>query len=178
MKRGLLMYKINFDKYCKFLNWNILFWGIKNDIIGADSAIHYADKLVENNLIENDSLLVELFILDNIDKDNVLGLLSNIVSQDVTEEYTAKKILRYIILDSIRQTIKDNETILSTIENVYADFDYPEDMESFISYMPVDDPTYTPSEHTLKENEQRLIEKFNKFLKNELQFVNKALEKH
>lgn len=171
------MYKINFDKYIHLLNWNVIFLGIRDDLIDAESAIRYANKLVENNVTEDNSLLVELFILENVEKAEVLRLLYDIVSQDVTEEY-AKKILRYIILDSIEQTKQDDKTILNTIENVYADFDYPEDMASFISYMPVDDTTYNPSAHTLKENEQRLIEKFNMFLKNELLLINKELAKN
>ena len=53
---------------------------------------------------------------------------------------------------------------------IYADFDYPEDMEKFISYMPIKDD-YNPTEHTREENEKRILKKVYDFLvrkKNEL----------
>lgn len=46
---------------------------------------------------------------------------------------------------------------------IYADFDYPEDMEEFISYMPIKDD-YNPTEHTKEENEKRILKKVYDFL--------------
>ncbi len=46
---------------------------------------------------------------------------------------------------------------------------------TFISYMPIEDDQYNPSIHTQEENEQRLIENFNNFLKSELQWINKTV---
>ncbi len=62
---------------------------------------------------------------------------------------------------------KDPHEILKDAENVFVDFGYPFDMNSFIGYMPVEDSNYTPSEHTQEENEHKLIENLNKFLENE-----------
>lgn len=169
------MYKINFDKYFELLSWNIVFWGIKNDIIEAESAICYANKLVENNFVENDSLFIELFILENVKKNEVLSLISNMTSLNSSDKDTSLKILRYIILDNIRQSKQDNKSVLNSIENVYADFDYPEDMSLFISYMPIENDEYNPTIHTQEENEQRLINNFEMFLKKELQSIRKII---
>ena len=40
---------------------------------------------------------------------------------------------------------------LGDVEMIYADFDYPECMESFVRYMPVTDG-YDPAEHTYEQN--------------------------
>lgn len=172
------MYSVNFDKYFKLLNWNVIFWGIKSDIIGADSAIDYANALVKNGVIDNEALVVSLLILEDICKDEVLTLIANAITDCDLGEYESLRILRYIILDSIEELSGDNNVVLNAIENVYADFDYPSDMDSFISYMPADDGKYDASEHTQEENERRLIEKFNLFLKKEMQWIKKIYSTH
>ncbi len=166
------MYKLNFDKYFKLLNWNVIYIGIKNDIIPADSAIDYANKLVENNILENDSLLIELFILNNAEKKEVLALIDKMTSDEKFNEETSIRILRFLVLDSIEQRNVENRVVLETVESVYVDFNYPEDMNTFISYMPIEDEEYNPSNHTQEDNERRLVEKFNMFLESELKWVN------
>ena len=165
------MYDISFDNYFKLLNWNIIFWGIKADIISAKSAIDYANALIKRNILKNETLLISLLILDNICKEEVLKLIINIKTNENFNEDESLRILRYIILDNIQESIKDNKEILNNIENVYADFDYPSDMDSFISYMPANDYGYDVSEHTQEENEQRLIKKFNLFLSKEKHWI-------
>lgn len=50
------------------------------------------------------------------------------------------------------------------IDMVYADFDYPEEVESLVSYMPSTDG-YNPLAHTEEENKNNLHAKLVKFLK-------------
>ena len=59
--------------------------------------------------------------------------------------------MRYLILDTARNSLFETNALLEFAEEVYADFDYPEDMNSFIKYMPVSDD-YNPSLHTEEEN--------------------------
>lgn len=165
------MYKINFEKYFKILNWSVIYWGIKSTLIDASSAIDYANKIIENNPKEEEALIIELFILENIDKDEVLLLIGNSVSKERLDEEKSMKILRYIILDSAKKSNKSVHEILDEIGNIYADFNYPSDMNSFVSYMPIEDDNYNPAEHTPEENEQRLFELFNTFLDFELQQI-------
>ena len=170
------MYKLDFDMHFNLITWNVIFWGIKNDIITPDCAVHYAHKLIEKNICDNDDTLVEILILENPQKNEILKLIKRMYSYDSSKKDISINILRYIILDGLRQSEKNNKIVLENIENIYVDFDYPEDMKSFISYMPVEDDTYEPSNHTEEENEQRLIDKFNVFLTDELnRIVNHTL---
>lgn len=159
------MYNINFDKYIEFVDWQVVYWGIQNDFLEPKCAISYAHKMAEYNITEDESLIVDLLILDTQDKNSVVALIEESVAMGNIDAQRCKRVLRYIILDMINQSAED---VLSRVENVYADFEYPEDMNSFISYMPVEDGKYNPSEHNEAENKQRLIGKFNEFLKNEL----------
>ncbi|MEK3933815.1 DUF2247 family protein [Sporosarcina sp. FSL W7-1349] len=50
----------------------------------------------------------------------------------------------------------DLEELLNRVAEVYAVFDYPKDMESFINYLPPSDG-FDPFLYTKEENEIRLI---------------------
>lgn len=53
---------------------------------------------------------------------------------------------------------------------VYADFDYPKDMESFIHYLAPKDG-FNPSPYSKEENEGRLINLLTAFLNQEKQYL-------
>lgn len=165
------MYTIDFNKYLEFLSWDVVYWGIKNDIISAESAVEYANKLIATYLDKDDPLLIELFILENVCKDEVLSLINKRVSPSASKECESLRTLRYIILDGIKHSTKNDKDVIIELENIYADFDYPQDMNPFIGYMPVENDNYNPSVHTQQENEQRLIEKFDLFLQTELEWL-------
>ena len=81
---------------------------------------------------------------------------------------------QYCIIKSLLNEKLSFEELSSKLDVIYADFDYPEDMEKFISYMPIKDD-YNPTEHTREENEKRILKKVYDFLvrkKNELISIN------
>ncbi|MGG1575015.1 DUF2247 family protein [Fictibacillus sp. NRS-1165] len=54
------------------------------------------------------------------------------------------------------------ERLLAKVAEVYANFNYSKDMDSFIHYLPPDD--LIPSSYSKEENVSRLINRFNDFL--------------
>ncbi|WP_313897305.1 DUF2247 family protein [Bacillus cereus group sp. BfR-BA-01380] len=60
--------------------------------------------------------------------------------------------------------------LLNKIVEVYADFDYPEDMERFINYITPRDG-YNPLLYSEEEHIVRLISFFNDFLHKEQQYL-------
>jgi hypothetical protein len=52
---------------------------------------------------------------------------------------------------------------LETVEAIYADFDYPEEVAQFVRYMPVTDG-YDPSCYSAEESQARLFEKWQGYL--------------
>lgn len=73
---------------------------------------------------------------------------------------------RFCILNTMIQNITEKEVLLETIEGLYADFGYPEDMTPFIYYMPVSDDDDT-KQLTTEECRSRLIKKAIDFLAKE-----------
>ena len=161
------MYKIDINSL--LINWEVLYYGIKNDIISPKASIDYASVYLEKNQYEDNSDIIDLLILEDFQKDKVLKLLKRI-KQISTSDFFCKKVLRYLILDTARNSLFDTNALLEFAEEVYADFDYPEDMNSFIKYMPVSDD-YNPSLHTEEENLKHLCHNFDKFMANELLWI-------
>lgn len=58
------------------------------------------------------------------------------------------------------------EDPLGEVERIYADFDYPESMKSFVRYMPVAGE-YNPDKHSHEQNVERLFENWRRFLASE-----------
>lgn len=52
---------------------------------------------------------------------------------------------------------------LEAVEKIYADFDYPKEIEGFVKYMPTTDG-YSPDAHSSVENNQRLFQKWENYL--------------
>ena len=168
------MYSINFDKYFNLINWSCIYWGIREQLIGPKNAVIYAHKVIENNPNNDTPEIIELLIIDKANKNDVLTLIEKMFSakKDLnTKKASALRTLRLILLLEIKNSITDNQDLLNEIENIYADFDYPTDMEGFISYMPNQDNEYDVSKHSPQENIQHLVDKFNMFIDKEFNAV-------
>ena len=75
----------------------------------------------------------------------------------------AKNKIRIAIIANLREHEKNINKLFEEVNLIYEVFDYPFDMESFISYMPTNDD-YIPNEHTQEENERRLLNKLDLFI--------------
>lgn len=68
---------------------------------------------------------------------------------------------RFCILNAMVKNITDDQELLETVEGLYADFGYPQDMVPFIYYMPSGDDL---SQLTYEECLKRLVNKIHNFL--------------
>ena len=156
------MYKIDITKHFESLNFEAIYWGIKNDIIDTNAAIEYADAYAIANTDECSQSVIEILLSEDITKEEMLMLLKKASGLKVLQSETkCMFILRILILSELQN--KSSNELLLKLEKVYADFDYPSDMNDFIYDMPPEDG-YDPSAHSDKENEARLINKFNEFI--------------
>ena len=147
------MLKINFDKYAVLLSWDSIYHGIEKDILSPESAILYAEKIIELNPEIDAPEIISLLVSENTEKDVILSLIKDILSGTpklINSEESDIRLLRYILLSELKENVQDSKRLLSEIENIYADFDYPSDMEGFIAYMPSSD-FYNASEHSEKK---------------------------
>lgn len=166
------MYEID-NKSIVLLGWDSVCLGIEENLIYPKLAIDYAEYVVLQNPEENSSDIVELLILDDLEKDCVLALVRKLTKK---KNKKTKRVLRCAILNSIaNQKLGDGE-ILERIIDVYEDFDCPKDMEEFIAYLPPKDTEeYKPEEHSVEENQRRMVKKFENFLQREVEWVNNQM---
>ena len=83
---------------------------------------------------------------------------------------SSNKKLKYVILNYLRSTTKDNNELLEKVEEVYADFNYPQDMDEFIAYMPAKGSVLMNS---IEDNNKRMINNLDNFLELEKKELDK-----
>ena len=159
-----------------YYDWKTLYVGISINLIDYNELTTYAlkvmcdDKYDENDFInelswgiENslkDEILAKMFIKFKFDR-----LLPG--SKDWNLEIRR---LKYVILNYLRSTTKDNNELLEKVEEVYADFNYPQDMDEFIAYMPAKGSVLMNS---IEENNKRMINNLDNFLELEKKELDK-----
>ncbi len=168
------MYEINVKNHLDILSINSLCWGIENDIIAPEFIIEYANEYLNKNLDCDNSKLIDLLILGDCTKDNVLEIINNENNKRNAEK--EKRIIRYVILQDILEKIDDAEKLFELIESAYADFGYPADMDNFIPYMPAEDETEI-SKYTEFERMQHLLCNFQLFLKQEYVWIKQIFKR-
>lgn len=160
------MYGINiFDKIKMPLDWAMVYHGIKKNILDTDIAQEFAcRKLEHDEQLSEEELELSWNSNNRLD---VLELIEKILdSQGNVEESIerAKDKIRIAIIIYLRETEKDKARLLERIDMIYADFDYPEDMDKFISYMPFCDE-FIPASRTVEDNRNYLLSKLDNFIK-------------
>jgi hypothetical protein len=144
------------------LSWKEAAWGYHHKYLGWSDVVELAcDRLAAG---EDDAAVVELAGVVKSDAHEVGQLIDKLVSKtiDSDEEFTKAKWL-YLNLAWLFENQTTVDDSLEAIEIIYADFEYPEEITSFVRYMPVTDG-YDPSAHTAEENQARLIEKWQSYL--------------
>jgi hypothetical protein len=144
------------------LSWRDALWGYERQLIGWSDVVDIAgDRL----LLDSDNPLeIELSCLEKSEAQQVGELLHVLANNEPDEAGSAsdKKWL-FLVLAWLFENKGDVPDPLSEVESIYADFDYPPEIEGFVSYMPVTDG-YDPSKHSIDENKARLFSKWEQYL--------------
>jgi len=111
-------------------------------------------------------LVIELAGLQKTEAYQVGELLKKLAAtEDFTSQDPAKDKWLYLNLLWLFENKANFSDPLSEVEKIYADFDYPSNIEGFVRYMPVVDG-YNPKKHSKNENEERLFKQWEKYLNN------------
>ncbi len=144
------------------LSWCDIKWGYENNLIGAEVAIKKAENIVLNGNYTKTEL--ELSFLIPSESNDILSFFNKLCRETNEEE---NSIIRekwlYILLSWLWKNRESFEDPLSEVENIYANFDYPAEIENFITYMPPTDG-YDPSIHSHTENINHLMSNWEKYL--------------
>lgn len=136
--------------------WQELDWAIKRNIICKQDVINYAIKILNNGL-KNFDLVLQLSIAEHYE--NIDSILEELMRSDEKKpEKCIEDKWRYAILLYLYIHKDIIKNVYEDIEIVYADFDYPPDMNGFIRYMPLE------NDKGIEENwKQYLYEKKKKY---------------
>ncbi|MEK3933818.1 DUF2247 family protein [Sporosarcina sp. FSL W7-1349] len=158
-------------------DWKTVYAGVKLDLLKPSEISSYAVELLTHHPEIDDPNMIQLaWREEETDYEMVwIRLLKELGVQDLDLDadiwQIEKRKWRFALLASLKMEYPDDlEELLSQVAEVYADFDYPEGMESFINYLPPPDG-FDPSRYTKEENVVRLFTLFNEFLNKELHYL-------
>ncbi|KAA6450396.1 DUF2247 family protein [Bacillus swezeyi] len=166
---------INYD-------WKTLYVGLKLGLIESSDITDFAVEFLTSNPESNNQNIIQLAWGDN-DIDYARILENLIKDSNVNDLFPGsdvwnfeKRKWRFGILMYFKKIYQDDfGELLNKVAEVYADMEYPEDMDSFINYLTPTDG-YNPSLHSQEENTARLINLFNMFLNKEKQYLKNNIE--
>lgn len=143
------------------LNWGDCLWGYKRELLTWKDLIQVALERVENG--SSNELELELA---NVSKDSVWKvseLAQALTEQGGNSEEASKQNWLFLCLAWAYENRKSIPDPLGTVETIYADFDYPSAIESFVRFLPPSDG-YVPAQFSQEQNYQRLMTKWSEFL--------------
>ncbi|MDI3438735.1 DUF2247 family protein [Erwinia sp. V90_4] len=165
------LYPIPFDFIDKsaHLSWCDIKWGCENNLITSDVPIKKAEKNVLTGSYTNPELELSFVILGEVN--HVSPFLKELCSElELKDDQMTKKKWLFIVLSWLWNNRNSFEDPLAEVEKIYADFDYPSEIEGFIKYMPPSDG-YDPSKHSHMENINHLMDKWKNYLEKEVAVI-------
>jgi hypothetical protein len=138
------------------LTWPEIDFGFTRELISADVVIEFARACVAKSEEANP---LEVKIAESSVNDAISGDLRKLSHIDVDRAQIKKKWVLLLLtwMYQHRSMISDPLTL---IEDIYTEFDYPEEIAPLIRYMPSVDPDLGSKEL----NEARLIKKWGEFV--------------
>ncbi|MRS17321.1 DUF2247 family protein [Enterobacteriaceae bacterium RIT691] len=146
------------------LSWNDIKWGCDHNLITSDVPIKKAEEKVLSGTYTTVEL--EMSFLMPKDTSDVAKLLNTICLDDAIEDEKLNRKWVFISLLWLWVNKEKYKNPLDEVEKIYADFDYPIQIESFVQYMPPTDGPH-PTQYTGQENIERLLGNWKKYLQME-----------
>ncbi|SFH95550.1 MULTISPECIES: DUF2247 family protein [unclassified Bacillus (in: firmicutes)] len=171
-------YSIDILKQSKIkYDWKTIYVGLELSIIKNNDITNYAVEFLSTHQECNNPFIIELaWGKNDIEYRRILkNILEELNGEELLKDSGLwkfeKRKWRFSILKHFKVMHQDEpKELLNKIVEVFADFDYPEDMERLINYMPSKDG-YNPLLYSEEENIVRLISFFNDFLHKEQQYL-------
>ncbi|OEH82143.1 hypothetical protein BCR26_14350 [Enterococcus rivorum] len=107
---------------------------MENKIITRSEVINFATHILDEGILGFDWVL-KIAIADEYE--DILPYIHELINLEDSEDNSMiQDKWRYVILKELYSKKSTYEDFNEKVEEVYADFDYPEDMAGFIGYMP------------------------------------------
>lgn len=142
------------------LTWREILFGFNNELLAQGAEVDFAlDDLAKDN--PPDALLELASPCKGEPTRALVEQLAQITPAEDDEEIRGKWL--YLVLAWIYEHKEMYPDPLQTVEEVYADFGYPERVADFVRYMPTNEPDLGSREL----NEVRLYERWKRYLDDE-----------
>jgi len=160
----MTLYPVPYDFIVKntHLSWCDVKWGYENNLIASDVPIKMAEQIVLTGSYI-DSELELSFLMPESSNEVSLFLEKLCTGFEQDNDSTIRQKWLFIVLSWLWNNRASFADPLSEVEIIYADFDYPAEIEGFVKYMPPSDG-YDPSTHSQTENMNHLMENWVNYL--------------
>lgn len=120
-------------KKTPWLNWKELLYGFEHGFIDEKGVSEYACKTLTEKSSQEAIELASLLPQEDYLASN---LLQSLADKDLSPVTDTTKPWIFLLLSFLLEHQEDYEDPLEIVEELYADFDYPEEIASLVSYMP------------------------------------------
>lgn len=136
------------------LTWPEIAYGYSQRFIGWKTPVGIAIQRVEQG--SSDETEVELAAIGKDEAGGVGEVVSRLAAKAPTESDTdTKKNWLFVILNWLYKNRDSFQDPLQEVEEIYADFGYPEEIEQLVRFLPPKDG-YRPDLHSREDNLRRL----------------------
>jgi hypothetical protein len=137
------------------MTWSDALWGYERQLIGWTFIVEMAcDRLCAGS---NNAIEIELAGLTKSETHQTGDLLRALAAIDTTTPTeTGKQKRLFILLAWVFENKPQFADPLGEVESIYADFDYPVEVEPFVRYMPPKDGC-DATRHSADQNRERLF---------------------
>jgi hypothetical protein len=152
---------LNFAQGEVSLNWGDMLWGYERALLTWKDLVALARDRVGSG--SEDALEIELATADKESLWKVTEYARKLADQSAASDAECRRKWLFVRLAWAYQTRNESPDPLGAVEEIYADFDYPAEIESFVRYMPPTDG-YRPDQHSKEANHQRLMTAWTEYL--------------
>lgn len=148
------------------LQWIDVIWGIENGLLTWKDVRNFALHRMSNPQSTTFDVENSIVALGKNNASEIMDLARDAASFDspIVLEQQKEKWL-FLLLKWAYENRSSIPYPLGVVDELYADFGYPEDLEPFVAFLPPKDG-WEPLKHTAQENEERLFRNWELYLKN------------
>lgn len=150
------------------LAWPEVIWAYRNGWFDAAGVVEYAVSVLGEDHSDIPQEIVDLAALAPSEFAKVPAMLEKAakIIEPFDQSASGRRLL-FLILFWVYENRSELQDPLGIVEGLYADFGYPPEVRSFVRYMPPDE-NYEPTAHSFAENEKRLFDRWEAYLRSSI----------
>jgi len=139
------------------LTWRELLFGVENELISPSTAVDFAIEALDR--VGESPRLAEL--ATQTSTESIVWHVKELAKSEPEQQLDAiKEKWLYVVLAWVYERRAEFSDAFQLVEQIYADFDYPREIISFVRYMPMEGPDLG----SISNNEDRLRQNWKRYL--------------